>query len=102
MLRQVYNWVAGWSHRRYSIWTLFGLTFAEPCFFPMLLDVLLIALYVENQLRLFCSQSIYRIGSVLGGIGDYGIGLFAFEAIGKLIISKAGSKNTWTGWLAVS
>jgi membrane protein YqaA with SNARE-associated domain len=57
---------------------------------------------LENQLRLYCSLSIYSIGSVLGGIADYGIGLFAFEAIGKPNVSKAGSKNTWTGWLGVS
>jgi membrane protein YqaA with SNARE-associated domain len=50
MLRQVYNWVAGWSERPYGTWALFGLAFAKPCFFPMLPDALLIALYVGKPI----------------------------------------------------
>lgn len=109
MLRQAYNWVIQWSETPYGIWALFILSFAESSFFPIPPDVLLIALCVGQPLLAFQFALICSIGSVLGGIAGYLIGMFAFETIGRPILSHydpnqavfnqiKGLYDTWGFW----
>lgn len=87
MLKRAYNWVTAWSETPYGSWALFLLAFAESSFFPVPPDVLLIALCVGKPTASFLFASICSVGSVLGGIAGYGIGLFGFEAIGKPLLN---------------
>lgn len=87
MLRRAYGWVTGWSATPYGTLALFLLAFAESSFFPIPPDVLLIALCVGAPQRSFKFAAICGLGSVLGGIAGYGIGLFAFETVGQPILS---------------
>lgn len=86
MLRRAYKWVLHWSETPYGELALFLLAFAESSFFPIPPDVLLIGLCVGNPKRAFRFAALCGLGSVLGGIAGYGIGLFAFEAIGQPIM----------------
>ena len=89
-LRKLYDWALSWAHKKYSSLALFVLAFAESSFFPIPPDVLQIALSVSKPKKSFFYALISSIGSVLGGILGYFIGLFLFDTIGSLIINTLG------------
>ncbi len=73
--RKLYDLVLSWAHKKYSSLALFLLAFAESSFFPIPPDVLQIALSVSKPKKSFFYAFISSIGSVLGGIFGYFIGL---------------------------
>ena len=82
LLKRLYNWVLSWAHKNYSSLALFVLSFSESSFFPVPPDVLQMALSVSRPKKSFYYALISSIGSVLGGILGYFIGLFLFDTIG--------------------
>ncbi len=90
ILRRLYDWVLSWAHKKYSSAALFVLSFAEASFFPVPPDVLQMALSVSRPKKSFFYALISSIGSVLGGIFGYFIGLFLFDIIGIFIINTLG------------
>lgn len=74
-LRRLYEWVLSWAHKKHSNTALFALSFAESSFFPIPPDVLQIALSVEKPKKSYWYAAISSVGSVLGGIFGYFIGL---------------------------
>src|SRR3989338_3347766 len=80
-LKKLYDWVLHWAHTPYGVPALFGISFAESSFFPVPPDVLQIALSISRPLKSFYYAFISSIGSVLGGIAGYGIGLFLMVLI---------------------
>lgn len=85
-IKKLYNWVLSWANKKYSTHALFVLAFTESSFFPVPPDVLQIALSISKPKKSFFYALISTIGSVIGGIFGYFIGLFLFETIGKAII----------------
>ena len=79
IIRRLYNWVLSWANSRYSIAALFILAFTESSCFPVPPDVLLIALCVSRPARALMYSAITTIGSVLGGICGYFIGMKIWE-----------------------
>lgn len=75
LLKQLYNWVLSWAHKKYSSAALFVLAFAESSFFPIPPDVLQIGLSVSRPKKSFYYAFIASVGSILGGIFGYFIGL---------------------------
>jgi len=90
IIRRLYDWVLSWAHKKYSSAALFVLAFSESSFFPVPPDVLQIALSVSKPKKSFFYALIASVGSVLGGILGYFIGLFLFDTIGSLIINSLG------------
>jgi membrane protein YqaA with SNARE-associated domain len=90
MLRRTYDWVLGWAHRPHGAVALFLLAFAESSFFPIPPDVLLIALALSIPARAFYFAFLSSLGSVLGGMLGYGIGLYFMEFVGYNIINFYG------------
>src|SRR3989338_11441909 len=90
LIRKLYNWVLSWANSKYASPLLFVLAFAESSFFPIPPDVLQIALSVSKSKKSFFYALISSIGSVLGGIFGYFIGLFLFDTIGLVIINALG------------
>ena len=89
-LRKLYDWILSWANKKYSSAALFVLAFAESSFFPIPPDILQIALSVSKPKKSFFYALISSIGSVLGGILGYFIGLFLFDTIGIFIINNLG------------
>jgi membrane protein YqaA with SNARE-associated domain len=85
-LRKLYDWTLKLSRTRYANFSLFALSFAESSFFPIPPDVMLIAMTVANRFKWLIFATITTVGSVLGGILGYYIGVTFFETIGKAII----------------
>ncbi|WP_432821377.1 YqaA family protein [Trichloromonas sp.] len=75
MLRRLYDWVLHWAATPYGAPALFLLAFAESSFFPIPPDVLLLALCISIPARSFKYALIASVGSVLGGVAGYGIGI---------------------------
>lgn len=90
MIKRLYDWVLSWAHRPGGAWALFILSFAESSFFPIPPDVLLIALAISLPARAFKFALICSVGSVLGGIAGYAIGLYFMEFVGYNIIHVYG------------
>ena len=96
VLRRLYDWVLSWAHKKYSSAALFVLAFSESSFFPVPPDVLQIALSVSKPKKSFIFALIASVGSVLGGILGYFIGLFLFDTIGNFIINTLGYQTQFT------
>ncbi len=86
-MRRLYTWVLHWADTPYGPFALFLLAFAESSFFPVPPDVLLIALCVGAVAKSFRFAAICWAGSLLGGLFGYAIGYFAFESVGRAIIT---------------
>ena len=85
-IKKLYDWVLHWAETPYGIPALFILAFAESSFFPVPPDVLLIALAISIPNKSLKFAAVCAVGSVLGGILGYGIGLFGYETVGKPIV----------------
>ena len=88
--RRAYEWVLHWAYTPYGPLALFFLAVAESSFFPIPPDVLLIALAIGATAKSFKFASICTIGSVLGGMIGYFIGMLFFELIGIKILDFYG------------
>ena len=86
LIRKLYDWVLHWAETPYAVPALFLLAFAESSFFPVPPDVLLITLAISIPKKAFKFALICMIGSVIGGILGYGIGLYGYETVGKPIV----------------
>ncbi len=85
-LRRLYDWVLSFAQSPYGAWSLFFLAVAESSFFPIPPDVLLIALALGAPRRALWFSAICSLGSILGGILGYLIGLQFHELVGRYII----------------
>jgi membrane protein YqaA with SNARE-associated domain len=86
LLRRLYDWTIQWADRPGGAWALFLIAVIESSVFPIPPDVLLIALCVGAPRKAFKFAAICSVGSVLGGIIGYGIGLWGYELIGEPIV----------------
>ncbi len=89
--RSLYDWVIRWSESRHALTALFFLSLAEASFFPIPPDALLIALCMGAYTRWSRFATVCSIGSVVGGMLGYVIGMSAFELIGQPIMSFTAS-----------
>ena len=81
IFRYLYRWVIHWSETPHAKTALVVIAFAEASFFPIPPDVLLIAMGVgaSNQALIFAG--ICLVGSVLGGMVGYAIGLGVWSVV---------------------
>lgn len=86
LLRRLYDWTLSWAESPYGAVALFILAFAESSFFPIPPDLLLIALCISIPTKSFRYALITSIGSVLGGLFGYFIGVALYDTIGRSII----------------
>lgn len=84
-LRKLYDWVLHWADTPYGVPALFVLALAESSFFPVPPDVLLIVLCLSQNRKAFYYAAICTIGSVVGGVIGFYIGM-SFWELGKDIL----------------
>jgi membrane protein YqaA with SNARE-associated domain len=76
MKERLFEWIDSIAAAPHPGWWLFGLAFAESSFFPIPPDVLLITLGVATPERAIWYGFVCSLGSVLGGMLGYGIGMW--------------------------
>ena len=96
LIRKLYDWVLHWAETSYAIPALMALAFAESSFFPIPVDVLLIAMAVSIPKRSFEYASYVSLFSVVGGIAGYIIGNQLMEVVGWPIINLYGYEEQFT------
>ena len=80
------SWSFKWIDSPYLVFALFFIAFAESSFFPIPPDILLIAILAASAVRWWYFALIVTIGSILGGIFGYILGLGFYELIGIKIV----------------
>ncbi len=90
-MRRLKAWVESYAEKPYAEWALFGIAFMESSFFPIPPDVLLIAMAVVTPSKAFRYALICTVGSVLGGVFGYFIGMAFYEALGVPILTFYGA-----------
>lgn len=85
-IRKLYNWTIHWSKTKRANRALFVIALAEASFFPIPPDVLLIPMVIAHRDRWWKTAAICTVGSVIGAMIGYGIGLGFFEVVGKPIV----------------
>ncbi len=85
--RRIYDWVLSWAETSYGAVALFAMAFAESSFFPVPPDVLLMPLVLGARRKWFRLAALCTLGSVVGGIVGYGIGLSLMDTVGQRIIA---------------
>lgn len=89
------DWVESYAQKPGAGWALFLIAFIESSFFPIPPDVLLIALAISIPKRAFLYALVCSVGSVLGGMFGYFIGLELYEAVGSRIIAFYGLEEQY-------
>lgn len=98
MVRRAYDWVLHWADTKWGALALFVLAFAESSFFPIPPDVLLIACCLGLPLRskrVFRYALICTLGSVVGAIAGYAIGMYAWDAAASWFIPSVFSQEAF-------
>jgi len=75
MLHDLTNWMVHWAATPGAEWALFWLAFAESSFFPLPVDILLIAMGLATPAAGVRFGVIATAGSVLGAVAGYYIGV---------------------------
>ncbi len=91
VVRRIYDWVLHWAETPYGPMALFLLAFCESSFFPVPPDVLLVALGVSRPRKALYYAMLCSVGSVLGGLLGYYIGLQLFQHFGRPILEFYGA-----------
>ena len=92
-LRAIYDWVLGFAERPEGERALFLIAFAEASFFPIPPDMLLIPLAVGAPGKALRFASVCTVGSVLGAMLGYLLGLQFYEVLGRRIIEFYGAQD---------
>jgi membrane protein YqaA with SNARE-associated domain len=90
MIRSLYDWTLGLARHPQALWALALVSFVESSFFPIPPDMLMIPMILAAPSRAFLIASVALVASVLGGVAGYGIGMFAFEQLGRPILESLG------------
>ena len=95
IIKKMYDWVLHWANTPYAVPALFFLAFAESSFFPIPPDVLLIALAISIPKKSFKYATVCTVGSILGGMLGYVIGLELIDTIGMPILNFYGAMDKY-------
>lgn len=86
-LRRIYDWVLSLAQTRHASTSLFLVAFAESSFFPIPPDVLLVAMGVGQPKKSLRFATVCLVGSILGGIVGYFIGLGLWSMVDQFFFT---------------
>jgi membrane protein YqaA with SNARE-associated domain len=87
-LKGLIDWTLHWANTPYGPLALFVIAFAESSFFPVPPDILLITLGLIKPSFALYLAAITTIGSVLGGMFGYFIGIKGGKPILERLVKK--------------
>lgn len=89
-LRGLYDWVVSWADSNYGLAALFFIALVESSVFLIPPDVLLLALALGAPQKSFRFAALCSLGSVLGALVGYLIGVFLSDTIGLWVVEFYG------------
>ncbi|MCL7489163.1 MAG: VTT domain-containing protein [Desulfobulbaceae bacterium] len=95
LLQRIYIRCMEWIQTPAGIWALFFIAVAESSFFPIPPDVFLIALCISAPAKSFKYAGVCALGSVIGGILGYGLGLGFMDTLGRPILDLYGLQDKY-------
>lgn len=93
MLKRLYDWTLALAARKTAEVWLAVIAFVESSFFLVPADVLFLPMALARPRYAYRFALIATLASTLGGIAGYFLGLFAFEAVAKPVLTFYGKLN---------
>lgn len=94
MLKALYDWTLRLAEHPRALWFLALISFVESSFFPIPPDIIMIPMILARPSKAWLIAGVCLVFSVLGGMFGYGIGMFAYESIGKPILESLGKADS--------
>ncbi|PHS71278.1 MAG: hypothetical protein COB22_07160 [Cycloclasticus sp.] len=85
MFKRLYNQVLSWAAHPKANRFLFALSVAESSFFPIPPDVMLAPMCLAKPSKGFQLALLTTVGSVIGGVLGYLIGMYSFDLVEPII-----------------
>jgi len=86
VIRRLYDWVMRLAVHKNAGGALFAVSFAESSFFPIPPHAMMIPMILADRTKALRYWLLATIGSVLGGVAGYFIGLLLFETVGMWLL----------------
>lgn len=86
-MHALYDWMVSWADSPYGLHALFLLAVAEASFFPIPVDVLLIAMALGSPDQALWFALVCTVGSITGGACGYGIGRYGGKPVLERFVS---------------
>lgn len=93
MLKRLYDWTLALAARKTAEVWLAVIAFVESSFFLIPADVLFLPMALARPGKAYRFALIATLASTLGGIAGYFLGLLAFEAVAKPVLTFYGKLN---------
>lgn len=90
MLRRLYDWTMDLASHKGAPQALFWVSFIESSVFPIPPDVMLMPMVLAQRLKAWAYATIATLGSVLGGLAGYLVGLLLFDVLGRPLLDLYG------------
>jgi membrane protein YqaA with SNARE-associated domain len=90
MLKRIYDWCVEAADKRYALWILGAVAFAESSFFPVPPDIMLAPMSLAQPKRAWLYAGVCTVASVLGGVLGYAIGALLYDSVGHWLITLYG------------
>ncbi len=94
MLNSLYQWTLRMAAHPRALWVLALVAFVESSVFPIPPDVMMVPMILARPSRAWLIAGVATLASVLGGVLGYGVGMFAFETIGRPILESLGKADS--------
>jgi membrane protein YqaA with SNARE-associated domain len=94
-IRGMYDWTMKWADSPQSLLALFLIAIIESSVFPIPPDVLLIAIVAANTHKWLSAALLCSVGSVIGAMVGYWIGMMAMPTIGQPIVDFYHAQEAW-------
>lgn len=95
MLKGLYAWTMALAARKTAVWWLAIVAFVESSIFVVPADVLFIPMVLAKPRRAMFYASVATIASVLGGIGGWYLGHYAFESVARPVLEFYGKLESF-------
>ena len=86
---------------RHAVWWLLALAVAEASFFPVPVEALLLPMMFATPSRAWILALLATIGTVLGGVTGYAVGLFLHDAVAWPLLELYGYAETYAEYAAL-